>query len=124
MANLKNINFMDKERFDELTETSLDELYAVESSEIITFPDYSAAVSISGGSYTAPSNGIIKMGYLSAGDNTYSGGVTHSATGQDMVSNYSAYKYSNGGTFWCFVEKGETYTITTAQPNIVFIPLK
>jgi hypothetical protein len=89
------------------------------------FPNYSAAVSIADSttSYTPPSNGIIQMGYLSAGDNTYSGGVTHSS-GVDMVSQYSAYKYSNGGTFWCIVEKGVKYTLTASQPNKKFIPFK
>ena len=89
------------------------------------FPNYSAAVSIADSttSYTPPSNGIIQMGYLSAGDNSYSGGVTHSS-GVDMVSQYSAYKYSNGGTFWCIVEKGVTYTLTSSQPNKKFIPFK
>lgn len=86
-------------------------------------PDYNSAVAISGGSYTPPVNGIIKMGHLSQGDNSYSGGVVHTATGLNMVSNYSAYKYSNGGTIWCFVKAGEQYTLTTNQPNLMFVPL-
>lgn len=89
-------------------------------------PNYSAAVAIadSTASYTPPSHGIIQMGYLSAGDNTYNGGVVHKPSGIDMASQYSAYKYSNGGTFWCIVEKGVTYTLTTGQPNKKFIPFK
>lgn len=89
-------------------------------------PNYSAAVAIadSTASYTPPSHGIIQMGYLSAGDNTYNGGVVHGPSGVNMASQYSAYKYSNGGTFWCIVEKGVTYTLTTSQPNKKFIPFK
>ena len=94
-------------------------------SSAVGFPNYSAAVTIANAtsSYTPPSNGIIQMGYLSAGDNSYAGGVTH-PSGLDIVSNYSAYKYSNGGTFWCIVEKGVTYSLTTSQPNKKFIPFK
>ena len=56
MTNLKNVNVMPRSTFDAQETINDDELYFVESSEVITFPDYSASVSIS--IHTVPDLGM------------------------------------------------------------------
>ena len=59
MTNLKNVNFMSQSKFDTLTKTADDELYAV-SQSVAGMPDYSAGVSVTSGG-TVPFDGYIKL---------------------------------------------------------------
>lgn len=73
MANLKNINFMSKERFDSLTEVSDDELYAVKSHVVVeTYQNGTEW-------YRVYSDGWIEQGG-SVGANTTSGYPTYTIT--------------------------------------------
>ena len=56
MTDLKEINFMNIETFNNLDETEKNSLYAVSYSDI---PDYTAPITVSSSPFTAPSSGII-----------------------------------------------------------------
>ena len=68
MTDLKEINFMNNENFEDLPETEKESLYAVEYYYI---PDYTAPVTISSSPFTIPSNGVITYnGSVSTGGNS------------------------------------------------------
>lgn len=92
MANLKNINFMSQERFENLEEYNEDELYAVVSVEKATMPDYTAGVSFSSGATVAYDGWIV---FNSAGG----GGFQSPTVTVDGVSIYSATNLD--GSKWC-----------------------
>lgn len=90
MATLKNINFMTTNKFNSLSETSLDEIYLVEER---VDPDYGAGIGVAASiTYTIPADGVILVTV------THADHASNTLT-INNISVYSTYmtgKYSNG----------------------------
>lgn len=86
MANLKNINFMSKERFDSLAEVSDDELYAVKSHVVVeTYQNGTEW-------YRVYSDGWIEQGGLVVSNLTISGNSSQLVT-IDLLREFKDEKY-------------------------------
>lgn len=127
MANLKNINFMGKERFDELTETSLDELYAVKQS-VTGAADWDNAIDIKASVNAATSSSRYYFeteGWFVAaggGDNGWCY-INDIPVGFVTTNGGSGWTSSFGGIF-VWVNKGDNVYRTTALANAYLVPCK
>lgn len=118
MANLKNINFMGKTKFDTLTETADDELYAVNQS-VAGMPDYSAGVGKNANvTYTAEKDGFVFWQAFNTTNGVFyvNGAVHGQAIGK--VNNWA-----DCNSVMMPVSKGDTYNCTGAT-TFIFYPCK
>lgn len=118
MANLKNINFMSQSKFNTLTETADDELYAV-SQSVVGMPDYSAGVDKNANvTHTAEEDGFVFWQALNTLQGTfYVNNVLYGlALGADN-------KWADSNSIMIPVSKGDTYNCTGAS-TFIFYPSK
>lgn len=107
---------MSGERFNELTETSLDELYAVEKG---FSPDYSAGVGLNANvTYTAEEDGFVFWQALNILQGTFY--VNGEVYGQALGTGG---KWADCNSVMMPVSKGDTYSCTGAN-NFIFYPYK
>ena len=116
MTDLKEINFMNIETFNNLDETEKNSLYAVSYSDI---PDYTAPITVSSSPFTAPSSGII----------TYNGNAYGSKSIKindgDELDGVSCSAEFMGGTVpgkVIYVKKNDIITYNGNVKSVIFFP--
>lgn len=111
---LKNVNLLNKADFDAISNPAEDELWAVESN-LLSPPDYTTAVSVTGTSFTATYKGWL-IGFLNAGGSTESTAYINGNIISKEAGDYASIQIP--------MDVNDTYTATVSSSNLKFFACK